>query len=504
MPEIKFYWQLVLRRLPILIAIVIMCAAVGLLQAIRLPATYEASARLLYEGPIVEGNDDAFSADEEIQIIREQLLTRPNLLEIAQDFDVFEDYSAIPTDDIITRMRNNSTINSRGGRNQATLINVSFSARSGQIAADVVNEYVTRVINASVERRTDFDENNLDFYEQEVERLSDDLSTRSAQISQFRTENADALPDDQNFRLTRQATLQERLTSAQRELSSLIDQRARIIQIYEQTGQISTTETVLSDDQRQLRDLERELAQALTIYSESAPRIVTLRRRIDQLRALVAASSPEDAPANPGQAVLDLQLSQLDVQINELESVIDEASTELERLEEAIRRTPLVSVTLDTMARDYENVRSLYDRAADNLQQAQIDLRITVTNRGERITLVEAASVPRSPSSPNRKLIAFLGGVAGIGLAGGLFLLLEILNRTVRRPADIQRALGIEPLATVPYIENARERLNRTLRRAVALVLVIVGIPAGLWALHSFVMPLDLLANEVLGRIGLT
>jgi hypothetical protein len=36
--------------------------------------------------------------------------------------------------------------------------------------------------------------------------------------------------------------LQERLASAQRELSSLIDQRARIIAIYEATGQIANAE----------------------------------------------------------------------------------------------------------------------------------------------------------------------------------------------------------------------------------------------------------------------
>jgi capsule polysaccharide export protein KpsE/RkpR len=33
-----------------------------------------------------------------------------------------------------------------------------------------------------------------------------------------------------------------------------------------------------------LRNLERELAQLLTIYSEDAPQIMTLRRRIETLR----------------------------------------------------------------------------------------------------------------------------------------------------------------------------------------------------------------------------
>jgi hypothetical protein len=47
-----------------------------------------------------------------------------------------------------------------------------------------------------------------------VQRLSEELGQRSARISQFQAENADALPDDQQFRLSRQAVLQERLGSA--------------------------------------------------------------------------------------------------------------------------------------------------------------------------------------------------------------------------------------------------------------------------------------------------
>ena len=503
MAELKFYLRQVIRRLPVLLGIVILCSTVGVMQALRLPATYEAHARLLYEGPIVENRNSDFSASEEIQIVREQLLTRPNLLEIAEDFDVFEDYSSIPPDLIVFGMRQASGIDSRGGRGQATLITVSFEARSGQIAADVVNEYVTRIISASAERRRDFGENNLDFYEQEVERLSMELARRSAEISQFQADNADALPEDQDFRLNRQAVLQERLASAQRELSSLIDQRARIITIYEQTGQINSG-TPLSDDERQLRDLERELAQALTIYSETAPRVVTLRRRIDQLRELVASSAGTQVTTNPGQAVLDLQLNQIDVQINDLEAIVSEANAELDRLNEAIGRTPQVAIALGTMDREYQNVVGLYDRAADNLQQAQIDLRITETNRGERITLVEAASVPRNPASPNRKLIAVMGGMVGLGLAAGLFALLEILNRTVRRPVEIERALGITPLATLPYIETGQERFWRNMRWGAALVLVIGGLPITLWGLDTYYMPLEQLADAVLRRIGLT
>jgi hypothetical protein len=178
------------------------------------------------------------SAEEEITIIRERLLTRANLLDIAAEFDVFENVPRWHPTTSSNRCRLATTIHSRGGRNQATVIEVGFAARSGQIAADVVNEYVTRILAANVELRPGR-QRHAGILRKEVQRLSEELGQRSARISQFQAENADALPDDQTFRLSRQAVLQERGDRPQRELSSLIDQRARIIEVYEATGQVT-------------------------------------------------------------------------------------------------------------------------------------------------------------------------------------------------------------------------------------------------------------------------
>jgi hypothetical protein len=182
------------------------------------------------------------SPDEEITIIRERLLTRSNLLEIANEFDVFEAQNQCTPDNVVALMQEMTSIESRGGRNQATIITVGFEARSGQIAADVVNEYVTRIIAANVELRTGRAEGTLDFFEQEVERLSTELDARARRSASSRPRTPTPCPRTRPFRLSRQAVLQERSASAQRELSSLIDQRARIIEIYESTGQIAAAD----------------------------------------------------------------------------------------------------------------------------------------------------------------------------------------------------------------------------------------------------------------------
>jgi general secretion pathway protein A len=85
---------------------------------------------------------------------------------------------------------------------------------SGQIAADVVNEYVTRIIAANVELRTGAPKARSTSSNRRCSGCPTELAKRSARISQFQAENADALPADQTFRLSRQAVLQERIASA--------------------------------------------------------------------------------------------------------------------------------------------------------------------------------------------------------------------------------------------------------------------------------------------------
>ena len=100
--------------------------------------------------------------------------------------------------------------------------------------------------------------------------------------------------------------------------------------------------------------------------------------------------------------------------------------------------------------------------------------------------------------------IIAMGVIAGSGLAVGFFVLLELLNRVIRRPAELQAKFGIIPLAVVPYMESRRERMIRRGALLTAFLAVLIGVPAALWYIDTQYMSLDLLANKVLDRLGLT
>jgi hypothetical protein len=127
--------------------------------------------------------------------------------------------------------------------------------------------------------------------------------------------------------------------------------------------------------------------------------------------------------------------------------------------------------------------------------------RIETSSKAQRISVLEQAVPPGQPDSPNRQMIAAGGVAAGLGAGFGLVLLLELLNRSIRRPADLTNRLGIVPLVTIPYIATPGERLRRRAVLVVSLLLVVVAIPAALWYVHYQVMPLDLLLDRVVTEL---
>ncbi len=144
-----------------------------------------------------------------------------------------------------------------------------------------------------------------------------------------------------------------------------------------------------------------------------------------------------------------------------------------------------------------------YNQAIERRDQAQVSEQIELSARGQRITVIEQASVPTEPSSPNRPLVAAGGIATGLMSMAGLFVLLEVLNRTIRRPVELTAALGVTPLATIPYMQTRRQFWTRRLLKLTLLLAVIIAVPVALWAIDTYYRPLDLIYSRLLQQIGL-
>lgn len=505
--DISYYVSVFLRRVYVMIIVAVGVTAAAVYVAMELPPTYRADARLLVESPQIPTNLASstvqVAASEQLQIIEQRLLTRENLLQIARQYDVLPDLKRMSADEIVQEMRGNTRISRSSGRSQATLVTIAFTNGDGRKAAAVVNEYVTRILDESRSIRTGLAEQTLDFFKQEVNRLNEELAKRSEEIVAFKKEHSDALPTSLAFRQDRQTALQERLNQIERELALLEDQEQRLKEVFESGGEIGS-DAPLSPDAKRLAELRANLDSALAIYSKSNPRVRMLQAQIAQMERKILATASESelaAPQNARAAMLDLQLAEIQTRRKNLldqKSFIEE---EVQSLARSIAKTPEISVMIDTLERDYGNIQGQYQQAVSRLATAATGERIELLSKGERISVIEQASVPTQPTSPNRPIIAGAGAVAGIGLGTALIFLLELLNQSIRRPVDLERQLGVTPIATLPYIRTRREVIWKRLVLIALMAAVVVGGPAMIYLVHTYVMPIDLIIQKVVDKV---
>lgn len=508
--DLAFYFAVFRRRWMYFALVFFVVFGGALTFALVTAPQYESEARLLLESSQIPDSLAAptvrDAAIEKLQVLEQRLLTRANLLDIARKYDVFAEIEKLTPDEIYKGMRKATRTAISGGSDQATLMTLSFTARNGAISASVVNEYITLILAQDATLRTERAEDTLDFFKQETKRLSEKLAQISAEILFYQNENADALPDALQFRMTQLAQVQERLSTAEREEQLLTDQRARLIAIFNLSLNAGGTAGLPSTDEaRQLSILRDQLAQARIIYSETNPRVQVLVAKVKQMEEVVRAQAESGATGDEiaPNATLQFQIADIDTNLAQAAALKQELSRQVATLKDAINRTPTVQVGLDALNREYENVQQEYNTAAASLAAASTGERIEVLAKGERIVVLEPATAPSLPTKPNRRKIAALGALGGIALGFGLIAVMEMMNRTARRPRDLVDAFGITPFATIPFISTPEEVQARRMMLASAVLVTALGLPAMLYAVHTFYLPLDLIVSKIATKFGI-
>lgn len=508
--NIRYYRSIFTRRLPYFLVVATVISAAAVIIAMSLPPAFVSRMILIVESPQIPDELAASTAStparEQLQIVEQRLMTRANLLDIANKVDVFDELSDMTPDRIVEAMRARTKIRSSGQRNEAALMTIEFEAPTGLKAAGVLNEYLSLIQKEDVQSRTGRAAQTLDFFQQEVSRLNEELAERSAAILKFKTDNVGALPESLDFRLGQRGILQERLAQFSRESAALVEQRERLTRVFEQTGQVGGGNLATNSiEQQRLDALRGQLSDALAIYSEENPRVQMLRQRIklaeEEVKALPEISV-EDEVETTGNTMLDVQLAEISARLKVVEEQRAATDQQLATLNDTIQRTPTNAIRLDELQLDYQNLQTQYNTAVDRLSRASTGERIEVLSRGQRISVIDPPAVPNQPSKPKRKLIAAAGGFLGILAGLGIVVLLEILNRSIRRPEDIVSRLGVTPIATIPYITVAGEITRRRRRKLLILLIILIGVPVAVYAVHTYYQPLDFLAERLMDKVG--
>ena len=242
------------------------------------------------------------------------------------------------------------------------------------------------------------------------------------------------------------------------------------------------------------------------LYSETNPRVKVIKAKIVQLEQAVETerqkTKDSGTPEETSNPALNLRLAEIDTRVETLEAQKTNTEVKITDLTDTIDRTPATTAHLEDLQREYENIQQQYNSAVQRLADASTGERIEVLSRGERISIIEQPAIPSEPTKPNRILIAGGGIFLGIVLGLALVVSLEVLNRAPRRPEDIIGKLGVWPMAAIPYTRSRRELFIQRGRKLLIIMVILVGVPVAVWSIHEYYLPLDLLADKAMNKLG--
>lgn len=507
---LRYYTLVAIRRLPIVVLAMLVFGGGGLALVRLLPPVYMASASIRVEPPQIAPDlaRPTVPSDllTQVAAIEQELFVRESLLDLADRFDIYGGRLPPSTTAVIqdlTRRIQIRFVRVGGGQSGdgAATFTVSFTHRDPVVAAAVANHLASVIVGESARRRTDRADETLAFFDQEVASLADALGKAEGDILRFKNAHIEALPDSLDFRRRQQSSMQEYRIQLEREEAGLRNRRATLVSMYQSTGQ-GVGDGAISRREQELADLHRLLQERLALFAPGSPSVVAVERRIAEFER-PPAGEPETGTPREMPGDLKLQLADIDGRLEFIAQEKARLSGSIADLEASIARTPANEAALNHLTRGYESLGARYAAAVQRKADATIGAQIETHEKGERLKLVEPATVPEWPIKPRRLMIALASVAAGFGLGVGIVVLLELLDRRVRRAAQIVHRLGIEPLAVVPYIDAPHERLARRIRTSIVAAGATVASVGALVLVHRAVMPLDVATGRILQALGL-
>lgn len=459
----------------------------GWLVVASMPSVYESSSRIYVDTtsvlqPLLRGIAVPSNLDAQVQLMKQTLLSRPNLMEVARktDYDLAARGPA-EMESLLNSIQSRTLVAS----NREDIFWISFQDSNPQRARDVVQALLTIFVESNLgQSRQD-----LDTAEEFIDRQIVDYETRLREaedrLAKFKQDHIDVVLGEGSY-LSRATSATQVMEQFEEDLGVAVAQRNML-----QTELAGIPETVPNgltngppdDTQYRIVELEVLLRQLLSQYTEKHPDVITTQRQLDSLlakqreaeAALAEASATGATPAaaeggfgspNPVYSQVKLQLIQLDTQIENLRRRAATARAEAESLAAKAEDVPRVEAEFQRLNRDYDIIKARHDELLSRRESARMSRSRDAVGQEVQYRLIEPAVVPTKPVGPNRPLfltaVLVLSGGAGLGLA----LLLVILDTSFSTVVELRTFTGIPVLGSV---SDTRKRTGRRFMETVAL-----------------------------------
>lgn len=387
--DFREYIQFVIRRKKQIFWPMFLLLLLGAVITFSLPATYRSRATILIEeqevpSDLVRSTVTSY-ADQRIQTIKHQVMSRSNLLRIVNQYHLYprmrerkttEEVLKRLVDDIDLEVINAEVVDRRTGQSTQAMIafTLSYEGESPTLAQKVANELTSLFLEENLRTRERNAHQTTGFLQQEAKHLAERIGDLEQKIAEMKERADGALPEmiQLNIQLMNQVdrdlmdadrgaqSLEERKIYLEGQLATLkpntpiitaggeriLDPEERLkalrAQFVSSSGYFSPEHPDMIKMKGEIEALERSnqvendaavfikklteerghLATLLKRYSEEHPNVIRSRKIIASLEEDLGRTRPEKAiPVKPENPAYILIQSQLESTLNDLRAV---------------------------------------------------------------------------------------------------------------------------------------------------------------------------------------
>ncbi len=296
------------------VAGILLCVTV--LVVLFWPPVYRSTATILIEEqeipPELVRSTITSYADERIQTISQRVMTRANLMQIIDKYDLYADRRRRDTiEEILERMRKDIHVDMvsadvidrvRGVKTSATIaFTLSYDGKTPEAAQKVASELTSLYLNENIKNRQQRAAETFNFLKEEADRLKRHIEETESKLAEFKSRNLGRLPELQQLNLQMRDRVDSELLELERRKIALEQQRffleGQLAQIKPNTPLISTSGERIPDAEDRLKILQAQYASLSGVYSPKHPDLVKMRREIEALQRETGIETDGDEQA---------------------------------------------------------------------------------------------------------------------------------------------------------------------------------------------------------------
>jgi uncharacterized protein involved in exopolysaccharide biosynthesis len=467
----NFHWQdyaaIIIRRRWFFAIPCFLVVISSIVYSFFLPRIYRAETVLLVRerqvmNPLIRGLAVSTSIGQRMRIIREELLSWTSLSRLVNELGMDRHaQSPIAFEQLIKRLQRDIYVRMRGH----DLLTISYEDEDPKLAQKLVNTITQIYMERNIESMTAESETAISFLQSELDVYRKQLEEAELRLREFR--------ELYEMQMPVAMSLNQQIISLEVQLQSLLVENTelhpRVVDIKRQINELK---------KRRNDEIRRMIASALakgqdaSAYSDIAKALEQpVEAMQDNPRLLQAREAYEQWVQrldNPGQSpVVPVAVPQVQVV-----TTTEGEGTPTQGFEiiggssaTSISLGPRQQQELQKLTRDYQVSNQNYQNLLARLERAKITQRLDESEEGTKFKILEPARLPLRPVRPNKIKILFFSLFLGFFVGAAVAFVAEFLDQSFQNADELETVLELPVLGTISTIVTEDDLAAQQRRR---------------------------------------